>query len=656
MSTGLAPQPALAEAPAESETGVPHVRALDGARGIAVALVFLFHLNAPGFGDGYLGVDVFFVLSGFLITTLLIAERGSSGRISLRDFWARRARRLLPALVLVLVAVAVFGRLEDTFSQRQSLRGDLLATTAYVANWHLITTSSYFDDTGSASPLQHTWSLAIEEQFYLLWPILLVIAIGVGFRRRPEIAVVILATLLAIASAILLATRWQPDAVERAYMGTDARIFEPLVGALGAALVALPAPRRWIERWGLWLVIGGSAGFVASFAIIRPANASYYDGGAVLLCLSVAAIITGLWAGRGAALGRTLSWKPVAWVGLISYGLYLWHWPILVWLHADSPVDDASLLRKAVAVLLTFAAATLSFYLIERPIRRGRFRFPSRHRVSGKRPLVVVLVVVPVTLLMTAGLSVALTRVAPPTASDHVVMLVGDSVINHLTVPLEQAMGSLGWRVVSGAHGGCSVTGEEMLAPNGNPVPVSEVCPGQAVKDEEAVLRQDDPDVVLWWDRMSVSSFLTANGQKVMGGTPQWWALRRATLAAAVERLSAKGAFIVFVGTEPPGPGIEGPNCGTVERCEWRNYQVQHYFDATARWDALLKRYATQHPKQAAYIDISSAVCKTIASPCDDTVDGVTARPDGVHYEGPGIPLVVNALLERLRPILLGRP
>ena len=123
-----------------------------------------------------------------------------------------------------------------------------------------------------------------------------------------------------------------------------------------------------------------------------------------------------------------------------------------MWLHADSPVDDASLQRKAVAVLLTFAAATLSFYLIERPIRRGRFRFPSRHRVSGKRPLVVVLVVVPVTLLMTAGLSVALTRVAPPTASDHVVMLVGDSVINHLTVPLEQAMGALGWRVVSGAR------------------------------------------------------------------------------------------------------------------------------------------------------------------------------------------------------------
>ena len=235
-------------------------------------------------------------------------------------------------------------------------------------------------------------------------------------------------------------------------------------------------------------------------------------------------------------------------------------------------------------------------------------------------------------------------------------MLVGDSVINHLDVPLERAMGSIGWRVVSGAHGGCGVIGEETLAPNGNPVPFSTVCPAEAVRDQEAVLRKADPDVVLWWDRMSIASFVAADGTKVTGGTPKWWALRRRELAQTVDRLGAGGAFIVFVATEPPGPGIEGKNCGTVERCEWRAYQVQHYRDVTVRWNDLLRRFAAKHPERAAYIDISSSVCRTIAAPCDDTVGGRTARPDGVHYEGPGIPMVISALLQRLRPILASRP
>ena len=151
---------------------IQHVRALDGMRAIAVLLVIAFHVRLPGFRAGFVGVDIFFVLSGFLITSLLLEEIRRTGRVSLSAFWARRARRLLPALVLVLLTVGVVTALTATYTERASMRGDLLATTGYVANWHFVQTSTYFADIGVDSPLEHTWSLAIEEQFYLLWPLL----------------------------------------------------------------------------------------------------------------------------------------------------------------------------------------------------------------------------------------------------------------------------------------------------------------------------------------------------------------------------------------------------------------------------------------------------------------------------------------------------
>ena len=225
---------------------IQHVRALDGMRAIAVLLVIAFHVRLPGFRAGFVGVDIFFVLSGFLITSLLLEEIRRTGRVSLSAFWARRARRLLPALVLVLLTVGVVTALTATYTERASMRGDLLATTGYVANWHFVQTSTYFADIGVDSPLEHTWSLAIEEQFYLLWPLLVFGVAAVGLR--PRTAVGVLAVLGVGVSVGLLAILWAPGHVERAYMGTDARLFEPLLGAAGAALVASPWGRARLER------------------------------------------------------------------------------------------------------------------------------------------------------------------------------------------------------------------------------------------------------------------------------------------------------------------------------------------------------------------------------------------------------------------------
>ena len=231
-----------------------HVPALDGVRAVAVMLVLLFHLGVPGFGGGFLGVDVFFVLSGFLITSLLLAEMEKAGRVSLPAFWLRRARRLLPALVLVLLAVAAAAALDPSFIERSSLRGDLLSTTGYVANWHFIGTSSYFADNGFPSPLQHTWSLAIEEQFYLVWPVILaIVAWAIHAMRARKVAIGGAALAVGAASAVALALLWTAGHPERAYMGTDSRIFEPLLGALGAVLVTTAWCRRALRRRPGWV-------------------------------------------------------------------------------------------------------------------------------------------------------------------------------------------------------------------------------------------------------------------------------------------------------------------------------------------------------------------------------------------------------------------
>ena len=366
-----------------SEAG--YVRALDGVRGVAVGLVFLFHLRVAGFGAGYLGVDVFFVLSGFLITSLVLDELRRTGRIALTSFWARRVRRLLPALVLLLLVVALVTWLTATFSERATLRGDLLAATAYVANWHFISTSGYFVSTGIESPLQHTWSLAIEEQFYLIWPLLLTALVLVV--KRPRIAVGVLAALGVAGSAALLATQWSPGAVERAYMGTDSRIFEPLVGALGAVLVAHPRSRPVVDRLGGSLILLGAAGLIVGLIVIRPDTAVYYYGGALGVSAATLLLVAPLWLGHGRALRRALEWAPLVWLGAISYGVYLWHWPMTIWLGVRQTRGLEAGIRGAAVVLCTVGAAAISYYAIERPIRGRAPGGGLRGAPGGSAPL-----------------------------------------------------------------------------------------------------------------------------------------------------------------------------------------------------------------------------------------------------------------------------
>jgi peptidoglycan/LPS O-acetylase OafA/YrhL len=630
-----------------------HVGALDGMRAVAVLLVLLFHLRFPGFSSGFVGVDIFFVLSGFLITTLLLTELERSGRISLPDFWARRARRLLPALLVLLLVVAGVTWSQGTFTERASVRGDLLATTGYVANWHFINTSSYFADIGVDSPLEHTWSLAIEEQFYLLWP-LVVFGVALLWKRRPRVAVGTVAVVGSAISAGLLWLLWAPGSVERAYMGTDARIFEPLVGAAGAALIATPAVRRWLTRWGGVVLGCGLVGLVSAIVLIGASPSSYYLGGALLLALATLMIVGPIWLGHGGILNDVLAWSPIAWIGVVSYGAYLWHWPLTVWLGARQDTGGGVLARRLGVIALTFGIAALSYHAIEHPIRRGRIGSRSRTglRSGGVRQRRITLAAIPVSLFTVACISVAATRVPDIPASVPSMMLVGDSVPLQLTVAMDRALSGRGWRLASATFGACAVTGETLARPDERPVDKVDVCTQQIVRDQDQLVRETDPDVVLWWDRWSLANFLTPTGEFVRSGTRRFWDLRRDGLRRAVQRLGSHGAIVVLVATEPPGEAIERHRC-TEDDCPWWvRFQLDHYDDITTRWNAILRRFAEGHPDRARFVSVTDTICAVDVAPCDDRIDGVPARPDGTHYKRAGEDFVIETLLRMLAPLM----
>ena len=367
------PRPMLARQPA-----------LDGLRGVAVAAVVVFHLEH--LSGGFLGVDLFFVLSGFLITSLLLVEFDGRNAIDLGRFWSRRARRLLPALFLLLGAVALLIEAE-VLRQGPGLRGDALATLGYVANWHAMARDiGYWDMFAQPSPFDHMWSLAIEEQFYLLWPPL-VVGILVLARRRGgggRRLVGRVAVAGAIASFAVLALTWTATDTSRAYYGTDSRVGPTLLGAALAALVAGPIDgavsppgagrsRRIRSWWAPAAGIAALAFLLWSFAAVRGTQPTYYRGGLAAFALAAVVVVAVVVRGRAGPLGAVLGFAPLRGLGIISYGVYLWHWPVIVYTTPERTGPDGWLLDAA-CVALTLALAIGSFVLIERPIRRGALR------------------------------------------------------------------------------------------------------------------------------------------------------------------------------------------------------------------------------------------------------------------------------------------
>jgi peptidoglycan/LPS O-acetylase OafA/YrhL len=362
----------------------PHIGyrpGLDGLRAIAVCAVFLYHSRIDWLPGGFLGVDLFFVLSGYLITSLLLVEWEARNRIDLRRFWLRRARRLLPALVVVvllsLALAAIFARQDLGHT-----RSDVLGSLFYFANWHeIVANRSYFNLMGNPSLLQHTWSLAVEEQFYIVWPLILVpCLVLVGRKRMPMIVIAGIA-----ASAALMWILYNPNGdPSRVYYGTDTRAFLLLMGIL----VALVWP--WIMRMRRavpLLELFGIAALVGTVLLFRQMqdfNPTLYRGGdlAAAFCFAVlVAAVAHPQTGIGEALGVT----PLRWVGERSYGIYLWHWPIIVLIAGVNARPSVGIVVAEAVLVLVVAA--LSYRFVEQPIRTGSLqrrlaRHPRRYRLE----------------------------------------------------------------------------------------------------------------------------------------------------------------------------------------------------------------------------------------------------------------------------------
>lgn len=352
-----------------------YIAGLDGLRALAVLSVIGYHLNSNWLPGGLLGVGIFFVLSGYLITDLLIAEWKEKGRLNWKDFWLRRARRLLPAMLLMLVAVSAWMTLFDQ-GQLPRLRQDALAAVLYISNWwYIFHQVSYFESFGPPSPLGHFWSLAVEEQFYLIWPLLL--SLGLRFTpKRGQLAGMALAG--AAASALAMALIYQPGVdPSRVYYGTDTRAFALLIGAVLA--IAWPSRRFSADgsRKADWAldVLGGAG--LAGIALMVWRTNQYddflYRGGLVLLSVATAAVLAAL-VHPSSRLGRLLGWKPLRWVGVRSYGIYLWHYPVIVLTSPAPGAGEESITRVIVQLVLTFLLAALSWKFVEDPIRRGGLR------------------------------------------------------------------------------------------------------------------------------------------------------------------------------------------------------------------------------------------------------------------------------------------
>ncbi|HEY5873865.1 MAG TPA: acyltransferase, partial [Ilumatobacteraceae bacterium] len=377
-----APAPAQDPLPSAATTGAEwrHLASLDGMRGVAVLAVLLFH------GDlltgGFLGVDLFFTLSGFLITSLLLTEARRSGQVDLIAFWGRRFRRLLPAILVLLVVVVLVTWLIGTPAQLDDVHRGGLPALGYAANWHQIAQDGgYWASFAESSPLTHLWSLAIEEQFYVVWPL---VFFGLWkLSRGSERAIAVAASLGALGSAVLMAVHHTGGDPTRVYMGTDTRAFSILFGVVVATapvrttVTRLVRAHRSVAQVGLLAIV--TAGVIVWSSVDGASSGVLFEGGLAAHAALGAVLIVCCAADDGLLAARLFSGNVLGYVGTRSYGLYLWHWPVYVALDADrTGLDGPTLFVVRIAV--SFALAEISYRIVETPVRR---RAPWAHGRSG---------------------------------------------------------------------------------------------------------------------------------------------------------------------------------------------------------------------------------------------------------------------------------
>jgi peptidoglycan/LPS O-acetylase OafA/YrhL len=614
---------------------IPHISALDGARGMAVAGVLLFH--GGHLLGGYLGVDFFFTLSGFLITSLLLAESGRAGSVGLGGFWARRARRLLPALAVLMVGVALYSWTIATPDQLSQIRGDAFATLGYVANWHeIFSHQSYFALFTTPSPLNHTWSLAIEEQFYVIWPLIFVGLLS-RFKQATPKAVLVTSLVLAAVSSVLMITLYDPANTNRSYFGTDTRAAAILFGAALAAWLTVHGPARSRRSRVAVEAIGLAGAVVLAIAWTRldGQSSTLYRGGFLLCGLAATAVIAAAVHPEPGPLSRVLSLRPLCALGLISYGVYLYHWPIdVVFDQHRLGIRSWPLFLTQTAITLTIA--TVSYRVVEQPIRRGALTSRQWRQFT---PAVAVGLAVAVVAATTgahpriaaassgekAVLAATLARQDAPPGSRRI-MLVGNSVAYLLGPAFQKIRVDPPLAVFNAGIPACNFP-PDVIAP-----PVS--ASGASVKRapchpdwEAAALDQFRPDIVFWVVSDAAKSGLRLRGHSVQSCTEPYDSNYQQSLRREIAILGSHGAKVAIT-TEAYSRVFGGANADRETDCNNR------------------LRREVAHETGAALVDLFSYICPN--GQCRARQNGVTLRPDGEHYDGPGALIVAKWMLHQV--------
>jgi peptidoglycan/LPS O-acetylase OafA/YrhL len=684
---GHHPEPRLREQTEQTEPtgdGPPtRIAGLDGLRATAVLAVMGFHFGVRALPGGFLGVDLFFVLSGYLITTLLLAEHRRAGRVRLRAFWARRARRLLPCLVLVVAATCLYVRFVAPPGAYPELRLEALSALAFVSNWYQIAASThYFVDTGVRSPLTQTWTLAIEEQFYLFWPVVTVVVLRLVRRRqRAVVALGSLATLGALASATEMAVRFRPHAATtRLYFGTDTDAQSLLVGVALACVLAssprlldrtaalAPRARRAASRWAITAV--GTAGLGALAVLVHSVDgqsAFLYRGGFLVVGVAAAGLVGAVVLVPRGPLAWVLERRPLRWIGTISYGLYLWHVPLLLLLSpARTGLSGAGL--DALRLGASLAVAAASYLLVERPVLRRTFWRTARSLVPGAAAVgttvaVLLLTTAPAQAAAPARHFVAVRRSVPPPPE---VVVLGDSTALTLGYALS-ATAPIGTRVVDGGLYGCGLAiataASATLGATG--LPMAPACNSATPRDErwpaldERLVATTRPgDQVLFLAGHWETQFLLVHGRWRDLAQPGFRRDEVRRLDRLVALGTAHGAHVDLL--TMPCMDQDFPYGTPLAPSDTPRQR--------ARYNGLLELVARQHPHAVSVIPYGSILCPS--GTFTEQLDGVQVRTaDGVHTPAyvPGNVYAGNAtkavaerfyawLAPRLWPLVIAPP
>ena len=648
---------------ATARPAATYVAALDGLRGASVLGVIAFHLaslehrQGPVSG-GWLGVDVFFTLSGYLITSLLLAELTGRGHIDLAGFWRRRVRRLQPAALVAITVIVLTAVWWSPGGTADSVRTQALSAMGGVANWHQLWAHRPYAAGTSPSGFEHFWSLAVEEQFYVVWPLVLT-AIGLLLRRHPER---IRRTVLVVAVGGITGSWWLLGrySLQRAYLGTDARMGAILLGAALATVLPLgaSAPAAW-RRWAA--PVASAALGVSAVLWITGGWPPRLSLGLVLPLqgLATVAVLASFVVAPSSAPARAFAWGPLAGLGRVSYGAYLWHWPLFVLITEDR-LHAGWLVTSFVRVAALAAATAASWVVVERPVRRGLVLPRTRVALPIAAAGVAVVAALAVRAIAPAPawagadgrLIVPTATVAPPAASavpgHHPtrVLVVGDSIATSLisgpTGTLQLATGHLfdhlAARGIAGAGAtisGCPVV-EQAFVADGK---VNRSCIDSQRKRLPDAMAAFHPDLVVWYSRQEAYPFVDDEGH-----TSTDRATLEARYAARLQWFAARGAHVLLVS---PGPNGDG----------WEWNAPDGRSESMRQLDQTLTEVARAHPDVVVgLVHMEQLLCAGAAHGCPDRgPGGQRYRIDGVHFLGPAEDAASAWLADRVAGVVLPR-